>query len=130
MIERNITDFSSLPPIVAVDFDGTLVEDRFPKIGAEKATMCDAIKRLQKFGVKTILWTSRTGELLEDAINWCEDNGFNFTKINENIDEVQELTGLDTRKVYANVYIDDKNYPADGGAVHNQIYRMCTWLGK
>lgn len=130
MIEQNTTGFSSLPPIVAVDFDGTLVEDRFPDIGNEKAAMCDAIKRLQNFGVKTILWTSRTGKLLEDAVNWCEDNGFNFTKINENIDEVQELTGLDTRKVYANVYIDDKNFSADGDVVHNQIYRMCSWLGK
>ena len=55
---------------------------------------------------------------------------FNFTKINENIDEVQELTGLDTRKVYANVYIDDKNCPADGSVVYNKIYRMCSWLGK
>jgi len=130
MIEQNTTNFSSLPPIVAVDFDGTLVHDEFPEIGSERSTMCEAIKRLQSIGIKTILWTSRTGKLLEDAVNWCEDNGFTFTKINENIDEVQELTGLDTRKVYANVYIDDKNFPAEGSLVREKINRMCTWLGK
>lgn len=125
------TDFSTLPPIMAVDFDGTLVHDRFPEIGEEKANMCGFVRRCQYFGIKTILWTSRTGDALKAAIEWCEDHDLHFTTVNENIPEVIELTGgLDTRKVYADVYIDDRNKFVDGSMVDSHMKGLLKWLGK
>jgi len=100
-------DFSNLPKIVAVDFDGYLVEDKFPSIGEPRAFEIALVKALYNMGVRTILWTSRTDEHLEAALKTCESFGLNFDAVNTNVDEVKELTGKDTRKVYANLYLDD-----------------------
>ena len=112
MTNQPITDFSTLPPIMAVDFDGTLVADAFPAIGRELAPMCKLVRELHSRGVKVILWTSRTGEHLENAINWCKEHNVPLDAVNQNIPEVIELTGYDTRKVFADVYVDDKSCPA------------------
>ena len=105
-------DFSSLPKIVAVDFDGTLVEDNFPEIGKLNADLFRCVKYLKEKGVKVVLWTSRNfhggRDLLEEAVEFCSGLGLEFDAVNENIQEVQELTGEDTRKIYADLYIDDK----------------------
>ncbi len=119
-------DFDNLPKIVAVDFDGTLVEDEFPEIGRPCMEMFKAMKYLREQGVKVILWTSRNfyknRDLLEEAIAFCKEQGLEFDAINENIQEVQELTGEDTRKIYADLYIDDKSI----SALQSPLY----WLGK
>ena len=98
-----------LPYIVAVDFDGTLCEDAYPQIGKPKQDIIKAVKEYQSYGWKTILWTCRNREDLELAVSWCRQQGLEFDAINENIPEVQEAFGGDTRKVFADVYIDDKN---------------------
>ena len=69
MTDQRTIDSSTLPPIIAVDFDGTLVRDKFPEIGAERENFCKVIRILQKMGVKSILWTSRTGSALQEAID-------------------------------------------------------------
>ena len=97
-----------LPYIIAVDFDGTIVEDAYPKIGELKDFVLQEIKDLQKVGVKIILWTSRDGKELNDAVEFCADNGMIFDAVNENLKECQEMFHNDTRKVYANEYWDDK----------------------
>lgn len=130
MINQPTTDFSALPPIMAVDFDGTLVVDKFPEIGAKREYMCSLIKDFQNKGVKSILWTSRTGKYLEDAVKWCELEGLHFDAINENIAEVVELTGQDTRKVFADVYIDDKSCVAKSLDVRAYINRSTNWLER
>ena len=112
MTNQPITDFSTLPPIMAIDFDGTLVADEFPNIGRKREYMCNLVKELHSRGVKVILWTSRTGEHLENAIKWCKDHSIPLDAVNQNIPEVIELTGCDTRKVFADVYVDDKSCPA------------------
>lgn len=105
-----------LPKIVAVDFDGTLVEDRFPEIGApnrELFTLCNLLKQL---GVKIILWTCRDNDTpernLDKAVEYCNRQGLTFDAVNRNIDEVLEIFHNDTRKVYADVYLDDKSVMA------------------
>lgn len=99
-----------LPYIVAVDFDGTLCENAFPEIGAPKQGIIDIIKEYQSYGWKTILWTCRNYESLEQAVEWCKQHGLVFDAVNENLPEVQEFFGSgDTRKVFADAYIDDKN---------------------
>lgn len=99
-----------LPYIVAVDFDGTLCENAFPNIGEPKWDVIEAVKEYQGYGWKTILWTCRNFESLDQAVEWCKQHGLEFDAINTNLPEVQEFFGGgDTRKVFADVYIDDKN---------------------
>ena len=99
----------TLPYIVAVDFDGTLCENAFPSIGAPKMDVINAIKEYKSYGWKIILWTCRNKEHLTKAVAWCKLHGLEFDAVNTNLPEVQELFGGDTRKIFADVYIDDKN---------------------
>lgn len=111
-MEKNTSkDPNKLPYIIAVDFDGTLVEDKFPQIGEPIEKVWDAMIVAQNNGAKIILWTSRDHENLEEAVQFCLDRGFHFDAINENLDECKVFWGNDTRKVYANEYWDDKAVP-------------------
>ena len=96
------------PTIIAVDFDGTLVEDKYPAIGEINQKVWQATIDAQKNGVKLILWTSRTEEFLDDAVQFCKQNGLVFDAINDNIDEVKAL-GWNARKVFATLYVDDRS---------------------
>jgi hypothetical protein len=101
--------------IYAVDFDGTLVEDDYPNIGIPTKALLGILK-LQKINSvsKWILWTCRSGESLTKAVEFCKNIGLRFDAINENLPEIQEIFGTDTRKVYADFYIDDKSkFPED-----------------
>lgn len=98
-----------LPYIVAVDFDGTLCENKFPEIGKPKHDVIDTIKEYRSYGWKIILWTCRNKEHLTKALAWCEVLGLKFDAVNTNLPEVQDMFGGDTRKIFADVYIDDKN---------------------
>ena len=99
----------ALPYIVAVDFDGTLCENAFPEIGAPKHDVIQTVKEYRKYGWKIILWTCRNGEHLANAVKWCKHHGLEFDAVNENLPEVEEVFGGWTRKIFADVYIDDKN---------------------
>lgn len=99
--------------IIAVDFDGVLCEDRFPMIGRPKMQAINLIAQLMDEGNEVILWTSRTDRELEAAVKWCEEIGLHFCAINENapsnIRQYIRKYPNGTRKVYADVYIDDHN---------------------
>lgn len=108
---RNLSDAdkeSALPRIIAVDFDGTLVSNKFPDIGEIDQVMWDKILEEQKAGTKIILWTSRTGSYLDKAVEFCANHGLTFDAVNDNIEECKAL-GWNARKVFANLYIDDRN---------------------
>lgn len=95
--------------IIAVDFDGTLCENKWPEIGeANLKLIWNLTEQKEKYGAKIILWTCRTGEKLEEAIRFCEERGLRFDAVNENLPEVIEWMGGDTRKIYANEYLDDR----------------------
>ena len=106
---------NDLPKIVAVDFDGTLVEDRFPEIGEPIQVMFQLCKQLKAVGVKLILWTSRDNDSpqrnLDAAVDFCVDLGRSCVVVNRNIPEVIAMFHNDTRKVYADLYLDDKAVP-------------------
>lgn len=94
--------------VYAVDFDGTLAETRFPEIiGPRKKTIA-AVKLLKAQGHKIILWTSRAGVDLENAVEWCKGQGIVFDSVNEPLPEQIARWGNDTRKIYADAYIDDR----------------------
>jgi hydroxymethylpyrimidine pyrophosphatase-like HAD family hydrolase len=93
---------------IAVDFDGTIVEHEYPKIGKEKLFAFQTLKELEKRGARIILWTFRTGKDLEDAVSFCSQNGVEFYAVNRSYpEEVQDETV--SRKIDADIYIDDKN---------------------
>lgn len=98
--------------IIAVDFDGTIVTDKFPEIGSPIWDTVKALKKHQENGDKIILWTCRTGAALIEALDFCRwELDLIFDAINDNLPEIQAEWGQNCRKVYADVYIDDKAYP-------------------
>ena len=110
MQENKVTheEMQQLPYIIAVDFDGTLVEDAFPEIGKKREWVWENVRKAQAEGAKIILWTSRDNGRLKDAVEFCTNNGLHFDAINDNLDECKVLFNNDTRKVFANEYWDDK----------------------
>lgn len=94
--------------IIAVDFDGTLCENAWPGIGPARVGVIDYVLRQQATGAKLILWTNRRGERLAEAVAWCAARGLAFDAVNENLPEIIERFGGDTRKVFANEYLDDR----------------------
>ncbi len=94
--------------IYAVDFDGTLAYTRFPEIIQANDKMIAFVKTLKVMGHKVILWTSRTGRDLQDAVEWCRQQGLIFDSVNKPLPEQVARWGNDTRKIYADYYIDDK----------------------
>lgn len=99
--------------IYAVDFDGTLCENKYPEIGRPNHALMNFLKDKQKRGAKIILWTMREGTLLFDAVKWLEEWDFKPDYVNDNTDELKQAFGSNPRKVFANVYIDDHNSKYD-----------------
>jgi hypothetical protein len=93
---------------IAVDFDGTIVEHRYPEIGKEMLFAFRTLKELEKRGARLILWTFRTGKELDEAVEYCRNNGIEFYAINKNYPE-EVPDELVSRKIDADIYIDDKN---------------------
>ena len=93
--------------IIAVDFDGTLCENKYPDIGKPNKFLIRNLIARKKNGDKIILWTCRCGWKLERAVEWCRAQGLEFDAVNENLDEVIQKHGGDTRKIYADLYVDD-----------------------
>ena len=90
--------------IVCVDFDGTCVTHEYPKIGAEVPNAVNVLKRFNENQVKIILWTIRSGEFLQDAINWFIEREIELWAVNKN---PQQRFWSKSPKAYAPVYIDD-----------------------
>ncbi len=109
--------------IIAVDFDGTIVKHKYPAIGKE---IPYAIKTLQLFrdkGHKLILWSYRHGKELEQAVEFCRKRGLKFDAVNNNF-EGEEYDNTYSRKIYADLYIDDRNIL--GIPEWEKIYKMIT----
>jgi len=94
--------------IYAVDFDGTLCANKFPEIGNPNFILIEVLKELRKQGHKVILYTCRVDHWLDEAVGWCKYHGLEFDAINANLPEKIADWGNDTRKIYADYYIDDK----------------------
>ena len=97
--------------IIAVDFDGTLCENAYPEIGAPVNDVIEYVKEARLSGANIILWTCRAGIELNNAIEWCKAHGLEFDAINDNIPELTEAFGNNSRKIYADIYLDDKALP-------------------
>jgi hypothetical protein len=93
---------------IAVDFDGTIVEHKYPQIGKEQLFAFETLKQLIKQKHQVILWTYRAGRELDEAVEFCRENGVEFFAINKNYPE-EHYDGSISRKIDADVYIDDRN---------------------
>ena len=91
--------------IIAVDFDGTLCENKYPEIGEPNMELIDFLMNCQLNGDKVVLWTCRNEEQTKAAVDWCSEKGLVFDAVNENLPEIITEFGGDTRKIFANVYI-------------------------
>lgn len=94
--------------IYAIDFDGTLCEDKWPGIGSPNLALVEKLISKREQGDKLILWTCRTGERLKEAVIWCQSYGLEFDCVNDNLPELVKKYGTNSRKVAADIYIDDK----------------------
>lgn len=90
--------------IIAVDFDGTIVDHRYPDVGDESPGAFQWLKRFQDAGANLMLWTMRGNEYLQDAVEFCQKNGVEFWGVNCNPDQV---VWTNSNKQYAHLYIDD-----------------------
>ena len=93
---------------VAVDFDGTIVENQFPAIGKPMLFAFETLKAMQDKGFRLILWTVRKGKQLEEAVEFCRANGIEFYAVNSNYPE-ETLDEETSRKIEADIFIDDRN---------------------
>ena len=113
---------------IAVDFDGTIVEHKYPDLGKEIPFAIDALRALVADGHKLILWTSRDGELLDEAVEFCRSRGLVFYAVNSNYPPGALFSSKAGKscKVVADLYIDDRNL---GGLPDwGTIYEMVTGI--
>jgi len=94
--------------IIAVDFDGTLVENKYPRVGDPIWDNIEAIKKEKKAGAAVILWTCRVGRRLTDAVRTCDLYGIELDAVNENLPGIIQDFGGDPRKIFAHEYWDDR----------------------
>lgn len=108
--------------ILAIDFDGTIVDDAYPGIGKPKLFAFETLKRLQQEGHRLILWTYRSGKRLQEAVDFCADNGIEFYAINKSFPEEQNDTEK-SPKIHADLFIDDRNIGGfvGWGKVHQML---------
>ncbi len=115
---------------IAVDFDGTIVEHRYPEIGAEIPFAIDTLKMLTNERHKLILWSVREGELLDEAVEWCRKRGLEFYAVNNDYPEETRANNPSfSRKLKVDMFIDDRNIGGlpDWGVIYRMITQKKTW---
>lgn len=110
--------------IIAVDFDGTIVEDRYPQIGKPLTFAFETLLQLQKDGHRLILWTYRTGSRLKEAVDFCKSKGVEFYAVNNSFPEELFEHDKQSRKIHADLFVDDRNLGGFPG--WGEVYQEIT----
>lgn len=116
--------------LIAVDFDGTIVEHKYPEIGEEIPFAIQTLKMLRQDGHKLILWSVREGELLDAAVEWCRERGLEFYAVNRDYpEETVDNNPHFTRKLKVDIFIDDRNLGGlpDWGTIYHMIRHHHDW---
>lgn len=108
---------------IAVDFDGTIVEHKYPLIGEELLFAIETLKELQRRQNLIVLWTFRAGKELEEAVEYCRQRGLEFYAVNKNYPE-EVFDDTISRKINADIYIDDRNLGGFPG--WSTVFEMVT----
>ena len=109
---------------IAVDFDGTIVTHKYPEIGDPIPGAMSVLRQLIRDGHKLILWSVREGALLDEAVDYCKEHGVTFYAVNRDYPEEQKGDEGFTRKLKADVFIDDRNI---GGRLDWElVYKMIS----
>jgi hypothetical protein len=114
--------------VIAIDFDGTLCEHKFPDIGQEVPGAFSVLRELQTAGHRLVLWTMRSdgeGPYLTQAVQWCRDRGIEFWSVNRNPDQ---CVWSQSPKCYAQVYIDDAALGCPLRESFLSTRKMVDWL--
>lgn len=115
--------------IIAVDFDGTIVEHKYPGIGEEIPFAVSTLRMLAEQRHRLILWTVRRGKLLEEAVEWCSSRGLEFYAVNKNFPE-EVIEGENCfGKINADIFIDDRNLGGlpDWGVIYKMVAEDKEW---
>lgn len=116
--------------IIAVDFDGTIVEHKYPSIGKEIPFAIETLKKLQAERHKLILWSVREGRLLDEALEFCRERGLEFYAVNRDYpEEEKEHNRHFSRKLKADLFIDDRNLGGlpDWGTIYEMVSRKLSY---
>lgn len=116
--------------VIAVDFDGTIVEHQYPAIGKELPFAIETLRKLSQEGHRLILWTVREGKLLDDAVEFCRSRGLEFYAVNRDYpEEEQGSNTVFTRKLKVDLWIDDRNLGGlpDWGTIYEMIHKGLSY---
>ena len=94
--------------IIAVDFDGTLCYGNWPELGEPNRPLIKYLINQKRSSNKLILWTCRIGDALSKAVEWCHNQGLEFDAVNDNLPEIVEYYGSNSRKITCDYFIDDR----------------------
>jgi hydroxymethylpyrimidine pyrophosphatase-like HAD family hydrolase len=89
---------------IGIDFDGTMVEHKYPEIGKPLEGAVETVKRLVDAGHRIILYTMRSEERLVQAVEYMEENGIELYAVNDN---PTQKHWTKSPKIFCNLYIDD-----------------------
>lgn len=115
---------------IAVDFDGTIVEHRYPSIGKEMPFAIETLRKLKEEGHKLILWSVREGELLDEAVIFCKERGLEFYAVNRDYpEETEEANRHFSRKLKVDLFIDDRNLGGlpDWGTIYRMVHSRLSY---
>lgn len=116
--------------VIAVDFDGTIVEHKYPAIGNEIPFATETLRMLIEERHKLILWSVREGKLLDEAVEWCRARGVEFYAVNKDYpEETKTNNNHFSRKLKADLFIDDRNIGGlpDWGQIYNMVHNHLSW---
>ena len=116
--------------LIAVDFDGTIVEHKYPAIGPEIPFAIDTLKKLAADRHKLILWSVREGKLLEEAVEFCRQRGLEFYAINRDYPEEEKgQNNHYSRKLKVDLFIDDRNLGGlpDWGTIYEMVTKKLSY---
>mgnify|MGYP003291565853 CR=1 FL=1 len=116
--------------VIAVDFDGTIVKHRYPEIGDEIPFAIETLKMLASEGHQLIMWSVRSGKLLDDAVEWCRERGLEFWAVNRDFPEEDINNNREfSRKLRVDMFIDDRNLGGlpDWGTIYKMIHDKKTF---
>ena len=115
--------------IIAVDFDGTIVEHKYPAIGREIPFAIETLKKLRDDRHKLILWSVREGKLLQEAVDFCRERGLEFYSVNKDYPEEEQEHKHYSRKLKADLFIDDRNLGGlpDWGTIYEMVSKRLSY---